>query len=111
MSALTVVGTLSMLFVIVFTWRAARDNTGVGQSPRSAIVEAWINIVIGFSFNWTMNLVLIPLMCPGGHMTLTTNFMGGWVYTAVSIIRQYAIRRWFNARLHAAAQRIAGMKG
>lgn len=107
MNALHILGALSMLFVAAFTWNAYRDNTGVGQTPRSAIIEAWFNIVIGFSINWTANLVLIPLMSPGGHMTLAANFWGGWIYTAISILRQFAVRRWFNARLHRLAQRLA----
>jgi hypothetical protein len=33
--------------------------------------------------------------------------IGAW-FTAISIARGYVLRRWFNARLHRAAQRIAG---
>jgi hypothetical protein len=32
----------------------------------------------------------------------------GWIYTSVSILRQYAIRRWFQQRLHAAALKLVG---
>ncbi len=30
------------------------------------------------------------------------------IFTAISIVRSYAIRRWFNARLKGAAQAVAG---
>lgn len=92
-------GAASMAFVIWFTWRAytGRD-VGQGQSRRASIIEAWTNIVIGFTVNFLANLVLLPMMTEGGHLSLMDNLWGGWVYTAISIARQYCIRRWFNSR-------------
>ena len=55
-----------------------------------------------------MNLALLPLV--GAHLSLAENFMLGWVFTAASIVRQYVIRRWFNARIHALATRMATPK-
>lgn len=111
MSVITVIGMASALFVAGFTYRTyISADTGTGpQSKRASIIEAWTNIVIGFSINFAANYVLIPLMASGAHVTAHDNFWGGWVYTAISIIRQYAIRRWFNDRIHAAARRIAGL--
>lgn len=107
MNLLTILGMASMVFVAGFTWRAAVKAPGKGQSPRSAIMEAWVNIVIGFSINFVANLVVIPLAIEGGgHLTVSGNFWMGWVFTTISIIRQYVIRRWFNERLHAAVQRL-----
>jgi hypothetical protein len=95
-NTLTLLGIASLAFVVVFTARAYRNDTGEGQTPRGAIVEAWTNIVIGFSVNMLANVFLIPLMTDGGHVTFESNWWGGWVYTAISVIRQYAIRRWNN---------------
>jgi hypothetical protein len=106
MTTLNVLGFLSFLFVAGFTWRAYTREPGPGQSPRSAIAEAWLNIAVGFSINWLANFVLLPLV--GAHFTAGQNSALGWIYTAVSIVRTYAIRRWMNARLHALAQRFAG---
>lgn len=94
MSALTVLGLASFVFVAVFTARAYRNNTGVGQTPRGAIIEAWTNIAIGFSVNYFANFALLPLV--GVSVTAGDNFMLGWCYTAISIIRSYALRRLFN---------------
>lgn len=102
---LNLLAAVSFAFVAVFTWRAYTREPGPGQSPRSAITEAWLNIVFGFSINYAANLLLLPLV--GAHMTAGNNFAIGWVYTAVSILRQYAIRRWFNKRLHVLAQRVS----
>ena len=108
MSLITALGMLALLFVAWFTARAYRteDPAGTGQSRRQSIIEAWVNIAIGFTINYFANLVLLPLV--GAHLTATNNFWLGWTYTAVSIIRQYAIRRWFNDRIHNAAKRMAG---
>lgn len=103
MSLLTALGVASMIFVGVFTWRAAIAAPGAGQSPRSAIIEAWVNLAIGFSVNFTANLFLLPLV--GASFTAAENWWLGCIYTAISILRQYAIRRWFNAKLHAALRR------
>ena len=109
MTLLTALGLASVAFVAVFTARAYRDNTaGNGQSRRSAIIEAWVNILIGFTINYGMNLALLPLV--GAHLSLSENFMLGWVFTAASIVRQYVIRRWFNARIHALATSMATPK-
>jgi hypothetical protein len=108
MTTLNALGFLSFLFVVGFTWWAATRAQGHGQSPQHAILEAWKNIVIGFGLNLLANLVMIPLMSPGGHMTLMSNFAGGWVYTAVSLVRTYGIRRYENWRQHLRTQRMEG---
>lgn len=96
MIALQIAGVASMAFVAAFTLQQARRAATHGQSPRDSILEAWTNIVIGFSVNYAANLLILPLA--GAHLTLVQNFWVGWCFTSVSIIRQYAIRRWFNGR-------------
>lgn len=102
-------GLASMVFVAAFTWyQATHSNQGVGQTKRSAIAEAWVNITIGFGVNFIANFILFPLMMHGQHVGLVENFFGGWIYTAISVVRQYAIRRWFNHRIHLFAARLGG---
>ena len=98
MTLLTALGTASFAFVALFTWHAATRAHTHGQSPRSAIAEAWLNIALGFSINYVANIFLLPLV--GASFTHGQNFALGWVYTAISIVRQYTVRRWFNSRLH-----------
>ena len=106
MTLLTALGIASFVFVAAFTARAYSQPDGVGQSPRQAIVEAWLNIAIGFSINFVANFLILPLA--DAHISAAQNFWMGWISTTVSIVRQYVIRRWFNARLHAAARKLAG---
>jgi hypothetical protein len=105
MTLLYGLGIASFLFVAAFTYRAYKDDTGHGQTPRGAIIEAWMNICIGFSINFAANFIFLPMV--GASFTALENFLLGWIYTAISIIRQYVIRRWFNSKLKAVAHAIS----
>lgn len=78
------------------------------QTKLGSFIEAWINVLIGFGINFIANLLILPAF-GFTALTLETNLYIGLVYTIVSVIRSYVIRRWFNARLHAAAMRLAGV--
>lgn len=79
------------------------------QTRLGSLYEALINVLIGFGINYLANFVILPLY--GFHITASQNFSMGLIYTGISIARSYVIRRWFNARLHAAAQRLANLTG
>ena len=78
----------------------------MNQTKLGSFIEACINVLIGFWINFFANLLILPAF---GFTALTveTNLMIGLAYTVVSVVRSYAIRRWFNARLHATAERMA----
>lgn len=103
MTALHLFSAASFVFVVAFTYRAYYAAPTPGQTPRSAIAEAYLNIVIGFAVNFVANLLILPLA--GFHISFSDNLHIGVIYTAVSIVRQYVIRRYFNARLHDLALR------
>ena len=77
------------------------DQTRVGS-----LIEAGINVLIGFAINMAANFVILPLV--GFEITLAQNLFIGVLYTLVSVARSYIVRRWFNARLRAASLRMAG---
>jgi len=77
----------------------------MSQSRLGSFIEACINVVIGFTINYIANLLIFPLF--GMSISLSDNFLLGIIYTAISIVRSYVIRRWFNAQIHKAAQKIA----
>lgn len=79
------------------------------QTRLGSLYEALINVLIGFSINYLANFVILPSY--GCHITASQNFSMGLIYTGISIARSYVIRRWFNARLQAAAQRLANLTG
>lgn len=78
----------------------------MNQTRLGSFIEAWINVLIGFGINFVANLLILPLV--GFHISISQNLFIGVLYTFVSVARSYVIRRWFNARLHAAAQTLAG---
>lgn len=75
------------------------------QTRLGSLIEACINVAIGFAINFAANLVILPLF--GWQVTVTQNLALGAIYTGISIARSYAVRRWFNARIAAAAARLA----
>jgi len=105
MTLLNILAIASFVFVVAFTWRACVVTPGVGQSPRSAIFEAWTNLAIGFAVNYLANWFILPMI--GTHVTADGNFAIGWIYVAISMLRQFFIRRFFNAKIHAWAQKVA----
>lgn len=77
----------------------------MNQSRLSSLIEAVINVAIGF----VISLVLMALVLPayGHEVTWGQNLQITTIFTVASIARSYCVRRWFNGRIHRAAQRIA----
>lgn len=78
----------------------------MSQSRLGSFIEAVINIIIGLAINLTANALVFPLF--GWQITAADNILLGSIYTVISLVRSYTIRRWFNARIHSAASRLAG---
>jgi hypothetical protein len=94
---LTNLAIASFLFCICFTYYTAKyTETHQGQSVKESMQEAWMNIAIGFSINYVANFFILPLAVTG--LDPVNNFMIGWLYTTLSFIRQFVIRRLYNAR-------------
>lgn len=70
-------------------------STG-NQTWWGSVVEAKANIAVGFGINFTANMLILPLF--GFHdLTLGKNLVIGMLYTVISLVRQFVIRRWFNS--------------
>ncbi len=68
------------------------------QSRLGSLVEALVNVVIGFGINFGVNLAILPVFF-GHSISLGANLIMGIIFTLVSVARSYAIRRWFNGHL------------
>jgi hypothetical protein len=77
----------------------------MSQTRLGSFIEAWINVLIGFSINWVMNMLILPLY--GFQVTGGQAFSMGLIFTVVSVARSYAVRRWFNYYIVKAAQTLA----
>ena len=81
----------------------------MNQTRLGSLIEACINVLIGFVINMAANFVILPLI--GFEISLAQNLFIGVLYTVISVARSYAVRRWFNARIRRAAQALASQGG
>jgi hypothetical protein len=76
------------------------------QSRLSSFIESVVNILIGFGVALLSQIVVFPLF--DIHVTMSTNLgIGAW-FTAISLVRSYVIRRWFNAMIKRNIERVVG---
>lgn len=76
------------------------------QSRLMSLVESLANVLVGYGVAVATQILVFPLF--GLVVTSTENLMIGLIFTAVSIVRSYALRRSFEAlRVRQGAQRIA----
>lgn len=66
----------------------------VGQSRVMSWVEACFNVLVGYLVALLTQLVVFPLL--GIMVTLSQNLLIGVIFTVVSLIRSYLLRRLFN---------------
>ena len=64
------------------------------QSKLGSAFETGTNTIVGLATSLTLNATVLPML--GFQITHTQNFIMVVVYTTVSIIRQYFLRRFFN---------------
>ncbi len=65
-----------------------------GQSRRASLVESVLNILIGYGVAVTAQCLIFPLF--GVVLPLSDNLLIGVLFTLVSLIRSYWLRRLFN---------------
>jgi putative flippase GtrA len=81
----------------------------MNQSKLASFYEALANTLVGYFLSLAVQLIVYPMF--GARFTLGDNLLIGLIFLVVSLVRGYVLRRWFNAKLHAAARRLAGDKG
>jgi hypothetical protein len=73
----------------------------MSQTRISSLVEAVINTAIGFVISVALTAMVLPAY--GHQVSFSHNLQITAIFTVASILRSYALRRWFNARIHRAA--------
>lgn len=81
----------------------------MNQTRIGSLIEALMNVAIGLLVSVAANAIVFPRF--GFQPTVGENVTISLIYTAISIARQYVLRRWFNARLQRAAERMARVVG
>jgi hypothetical protein len=64
------------------------------QSRLMSLVEAVANITVGYGIAVLTQITVFPIL--GIHASLRENLIIGVVFTCVSLVRSYALRRLFN---------------
>lgn len=77
----------------------------MNQSRLGSLIEAVINTAIGLAISLLAQRLVFPLF--GFNPPLATNLAIASIFTVISIVRGYVLRRWFNARLQRAAAKMA----
>ena len=65
------------------------------QSRLMSLVESLANVLVGYGVAVVTQILVFPLF--GLAVTVTENLLIGLIFTAVSIVRSYALRRSFEA--------------
>lgn len=64
------------------------------QTRLGSFLESMANVVVGFWVNFGINMLILPAL--GFAVSFGVNFELVMVFTIVSIVRSYCLRRWFN---------------
>ena len=65
------------------------------QSRLMSLVESLANVLVGYGVAVATQMAVFPLF--GLTVTVTENLLIGLIFTVVSIVRSYALRRSFEA--------------
>lgn len=66
------------------------------QTKKQSLIEALTNIFIGYLVAVLTNFLVLPLF--GIIIPFFDNLLIGGIFTIISIIRSYVIRRMFNGK-------------
>lgn len=64
------------------------------QSRRASLIESVANIAVGYGVAVAAQVVIFPLF--GMDVPLGDNLLIGGLFTIVSLVRSYCLRRLFN---------------
>lgn len=77
------------------------------QSRAMSLLESIANVLVGYGVAVTTQMLVFPLF--GWHTSVQDNLTIGLIFTAVSIVRSYALRQGFEAlRVRQTVQRLGG---
>ena len=66
------------------------------QTKKQSFIESLTSTTIGIIIGIVLNLIILPVF--GYPVSLSDSLWISVIFTVVSIIRSYIIRRWFNSK-------------
>ena len=64
------------------------------QSKRMSFLESLINVMVGYGVAVLAQIAIFPMF--GLHVALSDNLAIGAIFTGISILRSYTLRRLFE---------------
>jgi uncharacterized membrane protein (DUF485 family) len=64
------------------------------QTRRQSALESFVNVAVGYGVALASQLIVFPLL--GIEVKLSQNITIGIIFTVVSLVRSYVLRRIFN---------------
>ena len=66
------------------------------QTKRQSLIETLTSVFVGWLIGVILNLTVLPLFYY--NITVVDSLWVSLIFTAVSVIRSYVIRRFFNSK-------------
>ena len=66
------------------------------QTKKWSMIETLVSVGIGWLIGVILNMLVLPLF--DYDVSLTDGVLISIIFTAVSVVRSYIIRRWFNSK-------------
>lgn len=66
------------------------------QSKKQSLIESLTSVGIGWLIGVILNMLVLPLF--DYDVSLTDGVLISIIFTAVSVVRSYVVRRFFNSR-------------
>ena len=66
------------------------------QSKKESLIETLTSVFAGWLIGVILNMLVLPLF--DYDVSLTDGVLISIIFTVVSVIRSYIIRRWFNSK-------------
>ena len=65
-----------------------------GQTKTRSLIESWVNVVVGLAINILIQRIVFPVY--GWDVSYSENIQLSLIFTVVSFVRSYGLRRMFN---------------
>ena len=66
------------------------------QSKRQSLIETLTSVFVGWFISFIANMLVLHLS--GYNINLTDGLLISIIFTIISIVRGYVVRRWFNSK-------------
>ena len=66
------------------------------QSKRESMIETLTSVFVGWLIGVILNMLVLPLF--NYDVNLTDGVLISIIFTAVSVVRSYVVRRFFNSK-------------